>query len=630
MPLTPAIPLLSFALSAVLAAGQSAAAQSVTPISGEAVYQKRCAACHEQISPRIPHREALNKMPAARILRALDAGAMLAVALTMHRDERIAVAGFLGTDAPDAGPPAAAFCADRTVTLAATPRGGWNGWSPGTSNRRFQTAEGARLRAGEVPNLELKWAFAFDGDVSAFAPPTVLDGQMFVGSAAGRVHALRAATGCLQWVFQANGPVRSAIVAVPLNGTHVLVFGDMTGWVYALQATSGMLLWKAQIETHDSTRLTGAPVVHDGTVYVPVASWEETRSNDPEYACCTFRGSVVALRVRDGARVWKTYMTDEPRETGRNARGTPQFGPSGVGIWSAPTVDAKRGLLYVTTGNDYSSPATLHSDAVIALNMANGRIEWSRQMTPGDAYNSSCGGDRVNCPREAGPDFDFASSAILVSTAPNRDLLIAGQKSGIVYALDPEKRGEVVWQTRVGRGGTSGGVQWGMATDGARIYAAVSDVGRTRQAVNVFDTRRFILDPKQGGGLTALRVADGRKAWHVAGTHCPDGSPPGCSPSQPGAVTAIPGVVFATATDGHIRAHAARDGRLLWDFNTARDFEAVNGGPARGGSIEGPGAVVAGGMVFITSGYTRNGGMAGNVLLAFEPARGGAGRGGRR
>ena len=612
-------------LGIVAAMTGSAAAQSVAPVSGEAVYQKRCAACHEQISPRIPHREALNKMPAARILRALDAGAMLAVALTMHRDERIAVAGFLGTDAADASPPPAAFCSDRTVTLPAAATASWNGWSPGTANTRFQGANGARLRADDVANLTLKWVFAFDGDVSAFAPPTVLDGQIFVGSAAGRVHALRADRGCLQWVFQANAPVRSAIVAVPLNGKHALVFGDMIGWFYAVQAETGTLLWKAQIETHDSTRLTGAPVVHAGTVYVPVASWEETRSTDPEYPCCTFRGSVVALRVRDGARLWKTYMTGAPHETGKNAKGTSQFGPSGVGIWSAPTIDAKRGLLYVTTGNDYSSPATLHSDAVIALNMADGRIVWSRQTTPGDAYNSSCGGDRVNCPSEAGPDFDFAASAILLSGAGGRDLLLAGQKSGIVYALDPEKKGEIVWQTRVGRGGTSGGVQWGMASDGERVYAAVSDVGRTRQAANIFETRRFALDPKQGGGLTALRVADGSKVWHVAGTPCAEGAPPGCSPSQPGAVTAIPGVVFATATDGHVRAHATEDGRLLWDFDTARDFDAVNRVPARGGSIEGPGPVIAGGLVFVTSGYTRNGGMAGNVLIAFE-ARRGAGR----
>jgi polyvinyl alcohol dehydrogenase (cytochrome) len=280
-------------------------------------------------------------------------------------------------------------------------------------------------------------------------------------------------------------------------------------------------------------------------------------------------------------------------------------------------VDAKRGVLYVATGDNYSSPATDTSDAVMALNLATGRIVWSKQITTGDAYNGSCRGDRVNCPAQSGPDFDFASSAILISKPDGHDVLLAGQKSGIVYALDPAKKGEIVWQTRVGQGGTNGGVQWGMATDGQRVYASVSDVGSTRQT-NPFDTRRFTLDPAQGGGVTALQVSDGSRKWHVSPVPCPAGAPAGCSPAQPGAITEIPGVVFATSMDGHVRAHSAEDGRLLWDFDTAREFDTVNHVPAHGGSIDGPGAVVAGGIVFLNSGYPRNGGLPGNVLLAFS------------
>ena len=203
---------------------------------------------------------------------------------------------------------------------------------------------------------------------------------------------MRAETGCLQWVFQANGPVRSSILAVPLGSQHALLFGDMTGWFYAVKAETGKLLWKVQVETHDSTRLTGGPAVHGGTVYVPVSSWEETRSADPEYPCCTFRGSVVALRIRDGKQLWKTWMTGVPVETGRSPRGTPTFGPSGVGVWSTPTVDAKRNLLYVGTGDNYTEPATDTSDAVLALDMATGRIVWSRQLTAQDVFNGSLRG----------------------------------------------------------------------------------------------------------------------------------------------------------------------------------------------------------------------------------------------
>jgi polyvinyl alcohol dehydrogenase (cytochrome) len=534
----------------------------------------------------------------------------------MHRDERIAVASYLGTNAPIAAPPASAFCAGRTVKLAADLRSSWNGWSPGSGNTRFQSADAAGLSLDQVRHLKLKWAFGFDGDVTAFAQPTIIDGQLFVGSAAGLVHAMSAQTGCLQWVYQANGPVRSSILSVPLGRQHALLFGDMTGWFYALQAENGKLLWKVHIDTHDSTRLTGAPAAYHGVVFVPVASWEETRAADPDYPCCTFRGSVIALRISDGTELWKTYMTAPPSQTGRNARGTPQFGPSGVGIWSAPTVDAKRDVLYVTTGDNYSSPATETSDSVMALNLATGRVVWSKQMTAGDVYNSSCRGDRVNCPSQSGPDFDFASSAILTSGPDGHDVLLAGQKSGVVYALDPATKGEILWQARVGQGGTNGGVQWGMATDGQQVYASVSDFGSTRQT-NPLDTRRFVLDPKIGGGVTALRVVDGSRSWHISPVPCPAGAPTGCSPAQPGPITAIPGVVFATSMDGHIRAHSAEDGRVLWDFDTIREFDTVNRVPAHGGSIDGVGAVAAGGMLFINSGYPRNGGIPGNVLLAF-------------
>jgi polyvinyl alcohol dehydrogenase (cytochrome) len=594
---------------------------AATP-SGEAIYQKRCSGCHEQINPRIPHREALQKMPSTRIVRALDSGAMMAIALTMSRDERIAVASYLGTNANVSGPPASAYCSNRTVRISTAASSGWNGWSPDTNNARFLSSDIAGLSIDGVKKLKLKWAFGFEGDVTAFAPVTVLNGHLFVGSAGGVVHAMKADSGCLEWIYQANGPVRSAVLATPLTkqqkGPHALLFGDMTGWFYALQAETGKLMWKVKVEDHDSTRLTGSATAYNGVVYVPVASWEETRSGDADYPCCTFRGSVVALRISDGKQLWKSYMVGEPKETQKNAKGTPLMGPSGVGVWSTPTIDAKRNLLYVTTGDNYSQPATELSDAVVALDMATGRVVWSKQATANDVYNSSCGGDKINCPGESGPDHDFGSSAILVHQQGGKDILLAGQKSGIVYALDPEKKGEVLWQTRVGQGGTNGGVQWGMSTDGQFVYAAVSDVGRTRQAGNMFDTRRYILDPKQGGGVTALRVSDGSKVWYAASTPCAEGAPAGCSPSQPGAVTGVPGAIFASSTDGHLRAYSAEDGKVLWDFNTMREFETVNGVKARGGSIDGPGAVVVKGMVFISSGYPRNGGVPGNVLLAFS------------
>ena len=322
--------------------------------TGEEIYAKRCAMCHDQVNERIPPRIALQKLPASRIVRTLDAGVMMAVGFTLSREDRVAVASYLGTNATESGPPPSAFCSDRTVKLVAKPKLSWNGWSPDASNARFQPAEVARLSVDQVHNLKLKWAFGFDNDVIAFAPPTVIDDELFVGSASGIVHAMRADSGCLQWVFHADGPVRSSILAVPLGDKHALLFGDMIGWFYALQAESGKLLWKTHVETHDSTRLTGGPIAYEGKVYVPVASWEETRAADKNYACCTFRGSVVALSIKDGKQLWKTWMTDPPAKRGKDARGVPIFGPSGVAVWSRPTIDAERKLLYVGTGDNYS------------------------------------------------------------------------------------------------------------------------------------------------------------------------------------------------------------------------------------------------------------------------------------
>jgi polyvinyl alcohol dehydrogenase (cytochrome) len=585
------------------------------PVAGDAVYKQRCASCHEQPSTRAPQVDELRKMSARRILRALDSGAMMTVAYPMSRDERGAVASWLGMGADDAAPPAAAYCKDRSVTVTDGTKFVWNGWSPGTANTRFQSADVAGMTIAQLGRLKLKWAYGFAGDISAFAQPTVIGNQIFVGSASGTIQALHADSGCLEWTFQAEGPVRSAISVAPMGTKHALLFSDLIGWFYAVEAESGHLLWKKKPEPHEATRLTGGALVHDGVVYIPAASWEETRSMNPQYECCTFRGSITALRVRDGSQVWKTYTIPEPKPQGKTAAGTAKFGPSGAGVWATPTLDLKRRVIYVSTGDNYSLPATATSDAIVAMELATGKIVWSKQTTPGDAYTSACQGNKgPNCPEGAGPDHDFGSSALLTQTAAGRDLLLAGQKSGVVYALDPDKKGEIVWQTRVGKGGTIGGVQWGMATDGQNVYAAASDASFYNTAV------KRVLDPKQGGGLTALRVADGSKAWFAAPRPCAENAD-GCSPAQSAALTAIPGVVFSGSMDGHLRAFAAEDGKVLWVFDTAKDFVTVNGVKAKGGAMDGPGPVIVNGMLFVTSGYARYGGASGNVLLAFAASQ---------
>ena len=583
----------------------AAGAVQAQPISGEAIYQKRCALCHEQAKERIPPRSALQNMTSTRILRVMNSGAMMTIAYPLKRDEREAVAAYLGKAGPDAGPPAQAYCKDRNFKIDDAAKLQWNGWSPTSNNARFA----AGLSIDQVKRLKLKWAFAFDGDISSYAQPAVIGKQIFVGSASGMIYALNADSGCIYWTFQGDSPVRSAISVAPAGKNHVALFGDLNGAVYAVDAQSGKSIWKKKVEEHEAALLTGAVTVFNGIVYVPVASWEETRSINPEYPCCTFRGSVVALRVRDGAQVWKTYTISEtPRETGK----VPRFGPSGAGIWGAPTVDAARKRLYVATGDNYSPPATTNSDAILALDLATGKIMWSHQATSGDAFNSACmtGVNGPNCPEGGGPDFDFGSPVLIVKTPRGRDLLLAGQKSGVVHALDPGKNGEIVWQTRVAKGGVIGGVQWGMASDGQNVYAASSDA--------IFVTRNQVrsLDRDAGGGLTALRLNNGSKAWTVEPAKC-DPQAIGCSPAQSAAVTAIPGVVFSGSMDGHLRAYSTEDGRVLWDFNTIREYSTVNGVAGKGGALDGPGPVIVNGLMLVNSGYARFGGAPGNVLLAF-------------
>jgi polyvinyl alcohol dehydrogenase (cytochrome) len=590
---------------ATLAAMPCAAA-----VSGEAIYQKRCAACHDTGSDRAPAREALKQLSVSRILRTLDFGVMINIAYVLNREEREAVANYLGVQRTDVPVPPQAYCKDRTVNIGGSPSPIWNGWGPDLSNARYTTASGLSLN--QVGKLKLKWAYAFDGDVTAFGAPTVLGGTLFVGSAGGAVQALSTDSGCVRWVYQASGPVRSAMVAVPNGKTHVLVFTDLTGWAYGLEAETGRLIWKKKPEEHESTRLTGTAAVQDGLVFIPAASWEETRSSNPDYPCCTFRGSVTALRAKDGTVVWKTYtIREKPHaiEKGPGSVGT--FGPSGAGIWGSPTLDAKRGLLYVTTGDNYSTPTTDMSDSILALKVKTGRIVWARQITAGDVFTGYC--TAAGCP---GPDYDFGSSVIIEKQPDGQEVLLAGQKSGVVYALDPDRKGAILWQTRVGKGGTGGGVQWGMASDGQKVYAAVSDMVRKAPPGTIIQVG-LPPDPAVGGGLTALRVSTGERVWYAAPAPC--GSKPLCSPAQPGAVTAIPGAVFSGSDDGHLRAFATEDGRVLWDFDTARDYQTANGIKGKGGALDGAGPVIVGGMLFVNSGYARSGGMPGNVLLAFAP-----------
>jgi polyvinyl alcohol dehydrogenase (cytochrome) len=597
-------------------------AGSLRAQDGASLYERHCASCHDRGLDRAPSRGDLRALTPERILAAMESGTMISMVNGRSALDRRAIAEYVAarsfTNPLDTRPPAGAMC--RPTGERFDPSGGpsWNGWGRNTSNTRFQDSSMAGLTAADVPRLKLKWAFGFPGDVQSNGQATLAGGRLFVGSVGGNVYSLDAATGCVHWFFAAPGPVRSAVSIAPIktgSGTvHAAFFGDGTSTAYALDAATGRLLWKTTIEDFPVARITGSPVFYDGRLFVPVASGEEGSGSLPTYECCRFRGSIVALDGSTGRIVWKTYtIADEPKPTTKNAIGTQLWGPSGAPVWSSPAVDAARNLLYVTTGNSYSDPPAPTSDAFLALDVATGAITWSRQMTAGDAYVSACRlVDKTNCPASNGPDFDFSASPMLVTLASGRRLLVAGQKSGIVHALDPDRDGAIVWQTRVGEGGTMGGVQWGSAADQARLYVAVSDIGRIMVTYSQFTEA----DPRRGGGMFGLRLEDGTRVWYSPPAEC--GNRRRCSPAQSAAVSAAPGVAFSGSVDGHIRAYATDDGRVLWDFDTVRTYETVNGVEGRGGALDGPGPAIGGGMVFVNSGYPTAGGLPGNVLLAFS------------
>ncbi len=620
-------------LTAIVAAGALAAGCGNRPLEqvatlappvhpGAEVYAEACAHCHEGGVARAPHKMFLEMMPADGILRSLEQGVMQVQAAGLSADEKRAVVEYLTGHRLDEvlarTPPPACEGPRNAFDLARPPAKA--GWGVSRENQRFIPAEVAGLAAADLPKLELKWAFAFPGANRARSQPTVAMGAVFVGSQDGTVYALDKQTGCVRWTFRASAEVRTPVLIEGWEAgappTRPLAYvADFIARVYALDARTGALVWSVKVDDHANATITGAPVLHDGRLFVPVSSLEVTSAADPNYPCCTFRGAVVALDAATGAVAWKTHTIDEPaRAVGKTRIGTPILAPSGAPVWNSPAIDAKRGLLYVGTGENYSSPANDRSDALLAFELATGKLLWHRQKTEGDAWNVACMmPDNPNCPEEDGPDVDFGAATIIARDAGGRDLLLAGQKSGDVYALDLARRGEPVWHAKVGRGGIQGGVHFGMALDGQRLYVPISDMTSPEAEVHLHAV------PSKAG-IYALDAATGRMLWAQPADDVCDGRKY-CEAGISAAITAMPGAVLAGHMDGRLRAYDAETGRVLWEHDTTREVVATDGSRVHGGSFGGgAGPIVQDGMLFAASGYGIYFHMPGNVLLAFAPA----------
>jgi polyvinyl alcohol dehydrogenase (cytochrome) len=473
----------------------------------------------------------------------------------------------------------------------------WNGWGVDITNSRFQSAQAAGLSAEQVPNLKLKWAFGFPGGVNTFGQPSVVSGRVFVGSDTAYVYSLDAATGCVYWSFQTQAGVRNAMIVAPIKGhgatKYAVYFGDLHSNVYALDAQTGKMLWTKHVDEHFTSRLTAAPTLYAGRLYVPVSSFEEYSAKSLDYPCCTFQGSVLALDANTGKQIWKTYViTERPKPTRKNSKGTQLWAPAGGAVWNSPTVDVKRHAIYVGTGDCETEPAVKTTDAAMALDMNTGKILWYYQTQADDSFLVGCRGAGIteNCPKVEGPDYDIGNSPLLGTLKNGKQVVMVGTKDGDVVGMDPDNGGKLLWRTKVTDVPRSG-MYFGGAVDDQFVYYGLSE-----------------------GGAAAVRFATGELAWFAPV------SPAGKHVANVAAVTTIPGVLFVGGEDGTLRALSTTDGHGLWEYDTNHEFTTVNGVPAKGGSMRAPGATVAGGMLFVGSGYAIFASSTpGNVLLAFSP-----------
>jgi len=583
--------------------------------TGWNLFQTRgCALCHLNPTEKAPSGEMIRDMPPERIYASLTTGSMQMQAQALNDGQKRVIAEFmsgrtLGSAAAGDAKNMPNKCLSNPNMSNPTQGPAWNGWSADAANTRFQTAAGAGLTAAQVPQLKLKWAFGLPAGMTSSSQPTVVAGRVFVGSDNGFIYSLDAATGCVYWSFENGAIVRGAVTVGRISGQgtsrYAVYFGDGRANVYAVDAQTGKQLWKTKVDPHVVARITAATKLYNGTLIVPVSSSEEFASGNVDYPCCTSRGSIVALNANTGKQVWKYWVVEgEPKPVKQNPNGVKIYAPAGGSVWNSPTIDPVRGAIYFGTGDATTAPSPLTTDAIVAIDIKTGKLLWTYQADANDVFMGGCGNPRSEaCPTPMGPDLDIGNSPILKTLPNGKRVLLTGTKRGHLIALDPDNKGTLLYRVTAnngvaivpstpppaGRGGGGGSIVWGGAADAQNAYYGLG-----------------------GTGLVALKPDTGQTVWTF--TSPAGGGGLGAAP------TVIPGVVFEASANGRLYAVSAADGKQLWEFNTNQEFQTVNGVPAHGGAISVSGASIAGGMVFISSGYAiSSGASGGNVVLAFSP-----------
>jgi polyvinyl alcohol dehydrogenase (cytochrome) len=614
--------------AALLALLAGSAATATTEHPGKPIYDRYCAACHNNAATKAPGSDTLKLMRYRSMFYTLTEGKMRVQASMLTEEQRKQVIEYLvGLDLPEDDWTARMKCGSNRADIDdAEPTVAGFGFNK--HNHRHLTSSQTGLRTSDFRNLELAWAIAFPGATTMRSQPAIVGSTLFLPVADNsRMFAIDiSGEPCLRWVYENDVPLRSsASFGTQPGGRKVVMFSDVASNVHMVDAVTGARIWKTNVGLFPESITTGTPVLHKDRVYAPISQYEILIGGQHEHECCKSHGGVTALDALTGKKIWTMHTMEDAKPVRDRGDGKFIFGPSGAPIWNSPAIDERRGVLYVGTGEATSEPAAPTTNAILAVGLNDGKIRWSFQATPNDIFISGCtpgaATRSLNCPRPEDTvylDVDFGASMVLAKRSNGEDLLVAGQKAGTVWALDPNN-GRVVWRQQFGDGSAQGGIHWGLAFDGKRIYAPIN--------------RAHPIGPdgKQHGpekpGIHALDVDTGKVLWsHRVAPDCsgPRGQRLKTCEREFGlsaAPTVIDGAVVTGSLDGYLRIFDSSTGELLFKYDTARDYEGINGVQGMGGAIDSASIVAANGMLFLNSGYGMFNQPPGNVFLAFRPAR---------
>jgi polyvinyl alcohol dehydrogenase (cytochrome) len=617
-------------------------ADSGAPHPGEAVYNEHCATCHDHPDQsKAPSKAALGRLSSATIENALYIGKMRAMASGMPTANVSYVADYLShAETTNINWADEEMCpADRRTPKA-------DGAAPiqtfgfDMKNKRQLSYEQAGFKPDDLPNLQMQWAFGFPEVSTMRSQAAVVGTTMFlpVGENRNRVYALDISDPskpCVQWIYEAGRTLRSsASFGVRQDGRAVVMVGDIGAFIHMIDAKTGERIWESHMGLFEQSIATATPVLVGDKVIAPSSQYEIMMAVNDNHLCCVLHGGVVALDAMTGKRVWEAHTMENAKPLRDRGDGQMLWGPSGASIWNSPSIDLKRNRIYVGTGEANSYPADKNSDALIAYDLSTGKQLWSFQATKHDVYISGCGAKGEagkNCPNEKQTvyrDVDFGASTILATTPKGRDLVIGGQKSGTLWAMDPDT-GKLVWKQPLGTGTAMGGIHWGIAADETHVYAPVSFTGARLPAQDIAGDKVPQEDPAANikPGLYAVNLEDGKIDWHFETT-------PDCTPERKkfvdrctslygvsAAPTVIGDYVVAGGLDGRVYMLNRKTGKMVWQYDTAKDFRTTNGIAANGGTIDNAGIIAANGMLILNSGYSMFGQGPGNVTLAFKPKK---------